>query len=235
MAKLGYLVFLPDNFRSEDVMAKIEVIWAVTDLISVFDEARELGFDLRKFEQQPEDVQLFMRKATVDRVIHKIRKSWREAYGEDGPTRDRDFNTVKRGVYVITIGDGFGVSYDKGCSEVMYIGRGILANRLRSHLNSWIFDMSRSLRDVPFRFYMELIGDGRSPNAFKDFEHHMLDQFSGKFGEKPLLNKIHGRQGDIAHDFSGDWKKPLDGRGKKHLWEIRPTDKNPWFKEYADE
>jgi len=216
-------------------VASIEVNWAITDLISVSEEARDLGFDLRKFDQQPEDVQAFVRKATIDRVVHQVRNAWRDAYGDSGPTSDRDFNAVKRGVYVICIGEGFGVSYEDGCSEVMYIGRGIIANRLRSHLNNWIFDMSRSLRDVPFRFYMELVGDGRSPNAFKDFEHFLLDQFSTKFGEKPLVNKIHGRQGHIAHSFTGDWKKPLDGRGKRHLWEIRPTDKNRWFKEYEDE
>ena len=95
--------------------------------------------------------------------------------------------------------------------------------------------MSRSLRDVPFRFYMEMVGDGRSPDAFKDFEHFLLDQFTQKFGEKPLVNKIHGRKGHISHSFQGNWKKPLDRRGKGLLWEIRPTEKNPWFKEYEDE
>jgi len=72
-------------------MASIEVNWAITDLISVSEEARDLGFDLRKFDQQPEDVQAFVRKATVDRVIHQVRKAWRDAYGDNGPTSDRDF------------------------------------------------------------------------------------------------------------------------------------------------
>ncbi|MDI7774633.1 hypothetical protein [Asticcacaulis sp. EMRT-3] len=216
-------------------MANIEVNWAIADHISVSEKARDLGFDLRKFDGQPEDVQAFVKKATVDSVIHQIRAAWRECYRDDGPNNNCDFNAVRQGVYVIAIGEGFGVSYRYKCSEVMYIGRGVIANRLRSHLNNWIFDMSRSLRDVPFRFYMQAVGDSRSPNAYKDFEHFILEQFLTKFGEKPLVNKIHGRQGNIAHTFTGNWKKPLDGRGKSHLWEIRPTDKNPWFKEYEDE
>lgn len=214
-------------------MATIKIEWAVSDLISVSDEARDLGFDLRRFDQQPEEVRAFVEKATIDRVILRIRKAWRDAYGEQGPTHDRDFNAIKRGVYVICIGDGFGVRYAGGCSEVMYIGRGAIANRLRSHLGNWIFDMSRSLRDVPFRFYMELVGDGRSLNAFKDFEHHLLEQFSTKFGEKPLINKIGGRVGHIDHTYTGNWGAPLRG-GKRFDWEIRPSVKNRWFKTYED-
>lgn len=95
--------------------------------------------------------------------------------------------------------------------------------------------MSLSLRDVPFRFFMETIGDGRSKSAFKDFEHHLLEQFSNKFHEKPLVNKIHGREGHIEHEFSGNWNRPIDGRGKKYMWEIRPSKHNSWFKEFRDE
>ena len=215
-------------------MANIKVQWSKTELFSISDVSRELGFDLRRYDHHPETVQTFMRKATIDRVIEQSRQCWRDDFGGE-PTPDRDFNRVKNGVYVISIGDGFGVKYRDGCSEVMYIGRGDIANRLRSHLMNWIFDMSRSLRDVSFRFYMERIGDQRSPDAFKDFEHHLLEEFSGKFGEKPLVNKIHGRAGRILHAYSGDWNAPLDNRGKAYQWEIRPTQRNAWFKEFADE
>lgn len=214
-------------------LAKIKVLWKQSKLISVFEEAQALGFDLRKFDQQSEDVQASLKKATVARVLKSVRETW-----------DRDvenianknwFSGVKNGVYVIAIGHGFGVSYGDACSEVMYIGRGKIENRLRSHLHNWIFDMSRSLRDVPFKFYLEEFGDGRSPDAFKDFEHWLLDQFHEKFGEKPLLNKIAGREGTIDHEFSGNCSAPLDNRGKKFLWQIRPSTKNPWFKPVADD
>ena len=77
--------------------------------------------------------------------------------------------------------------------------------------------------------------DGRSPDAFKDFEHWLLDQFHEKFGEKPLLNKISGREGTIDHAFSGNCSAPLDNRGKKFLWQIRPSIKIPWFRPVADD
>lgn len=215
-------------------MATIAIAWSETAPISIFEEARNLGFDLRKYDRQPGEVQAAMKKATVDRVVAMIREAWRESFdNEYAPSQD--FNAIRNGVYVISIGDGFAVKYEGGCSEVMYIGRGRIASRLRSHLANWIFDMSRSLRDVSFRFYMEAVGDGRSKTAFKDFEHHLLDQFMGKFSEKPLINKIHGREGHILHSFSGDWKRPFDNRGKAYMWEIRPSKRNNWFKEYRDE
>lgn len=82
---------------------------------------------------------------------------------------------------------------------------------------------------------MGSIGDKRSPESFKDFEHFLLDQFREKFGEKPLLNKYAGREGRIAHEFNGDWNAPMNNRGKNYQWEIRPTEKNAWFKYYEDE
>jgi hypothetical protein len=215
-------------------MAAIDIGWAETGLISVFEEARDLGFDLRKFNDQTDEVKAAVKKATIDRVISMVRDAWRASYDHEYAAT-QDFNAIRNGVYVISIGDGFAVKYKGGCSEVMYIGRGVIANRIRSHLSQWIFDMSLSLRDVPFRFYMETIGDRRSKDSFKDFEHHLLAHFSNKFSEKPLVNKIHGREGHIKHRFSGNWKRPFDGRGKRYMWEIRPSKNNSWFKEYKDD
>jgi hypothetical protein len=174
-----------------------------------------------------------VKKATISKVLKSTEGFWDSQTG-DTPTKS-SFRDVTTGIYVISIGGGFGVSYgnDK-CSEIMYIGRGIIHNRLRSHLQNWIFDMSRSLRDVPFKFYMEELSDGRSPEAYKDFEHWLLELFHEKFGEKPLLNSISGRQGQIEHSFTGDCKAPVDNRGKSFLWAIRPTEKNDWFKPTED-
>ncbi|MHC9420727.1 GIY-YIG nuclease family protein (plasmid) [Sphingomonas citri] len=214
-------------------MATLTVQWKQTGLISVFEEAQSLGFDLRRFDHLHEDVQASLKKATISRVLKAIRDTWdREV--ED--TRNKSwFGEVRSGVYVISIGHGFGVRYSTGCSEVMYIGRGNIGTRLRSHLQNWIFDMSRSLRDVPFKFYMEEFGDGRSPDAFKDFEHWLLEEFQRKFGEKPLLNKIAGRAGTIDHTFAGNCSAPLDNRGKNFLWQVRPSEKNQWFKPVSDD
>lgn len=214
-------------------MAKLNVEWKQTKLISVFEEAHSLGFDLRKFDRLHNDVQANLKKATISRVLKTIRETW-----------DRDverahnkncFKDVQRGVYVIAIGQGFSVNYQNDSSEVMYIGRGKFESRLRSHLHNWIFEMSRSLRDVPFKFYLEEFSDGRSRDAFKDFEHWMLERFHEKYGEKPLLNKIAGREGTITHAFNGNWNAPLSNRGKSFLWQIRPSTKNPWFKPVADD
>lgn len=214
-------------------MAKVSVSWKQTKLISVFEEAQGLGFDLRKFDQLNDEVQVSLKKATVARVLKVIRESWDDMAADNA--NKSWFKDVRNGVYVISIGHGFGISYKNGCSEVMYIGRGVISNRLRSHLQNWIFDMSRSLRDVPFKFYMEEFGDGRSPEVFKDFEHWMLKEFSDKFGEKPLLNKIAGREGTIDHNFTGNCSSPLDNRGKTFLWKLRPSEKNRWFKPVADD
>jgi hypothetical protein len=185
---------------------------------------------LRKYNDQREEIASVIRKNTIDSVMSQIRREW---LSESHPV---SLSSVKAGVYVISIIEGFGVKYGRGiCSEVMYIGRGAIANRLRSHLHNWIFDMSISLRDVPFKFYMQSFPDGRTPDLFKHFEGHLLKEFESKFHEKPLINKIHGRRGVKDYDYTGNWDKPLDNRGKEYLWEIRPTAKNDWFKELEDE
>jgi hypothetical protein len=222
------------EFRTKgNQVATLKINWKVTRPISLFEEAQGLGFDLRKYDQQGDDVQSSIKKATVSKALKIIKQTWDS--GVEDKHNKSWFSDVKGGVYVISIGHGFGVNYKTGCSEVMYIGRGSISTRLRSHLQNWIFDMSRSLRDVPFRFYMEEFGDGRSPNAFKDFEHWLLEEFSSKFGEKPLLNKIAGREGTIDHSFEGRCSAPLDNRGKTFLWQIRPSEKNQWFKPVADD
>lgn len=215
-------------------MASIDISWAETGSISIFEEALKLGFDLRRYADQPPNVKAAIKKLTVDQIVRLIREAWRESYDHDYAP-GKDFNRIVNGVYVISVGGGFAVSYAAGSSEVMYIGRGRIANRLRSHLFNWIFDMSLSLRDAPFKFFMETVGDGRSKSVFMDFEHLMLETFSKKFGEKPLINKIHGRKGHIEHSFSGDWRRPFDNRTNKGLWGIRPSERNAWFKEYRDE
>lgn len=209
-------------------MAKIDITWTTTSPVSVYDEARDLGFDIRKLDQQDEEVQAAVRKASIDKIMKKIRDEW------DRNSSKHSFSEVKNGVYVISISDGFGVDYKGGISEVMYIGRGVFSNRIRSHLHNWIFDMSRSLREVSFKFYMTSVGDGRSSESFKDFEHFMLDQFFSKFKEKPLINKVSGREGHIDHEYNGNWNKPFDNRGKNYLWSIKPTPKNDWFKTFDD-
>ncbi|WP_298329545.1 hypothetical protein [Asticcacaulis sp.] len=208
-------------------MARIEINWVTTDHISIFEEARELGFDLRKFKYQNKNVQNAMKKSTVDSIIKKIRDRWVD--------ENIEFKDIKNGVYIISICDGFCVKYTNFPSEIMYIGRGSISNRIRSHLANWIFEMSLSLRDAPFKFYMTRVGDSRSPNAFKDFEHYLLETFNSKFGEKPLINKIGGRLGKVDHTYSGEYIKPLDNRGKNYFWEIRPTERNKWFKRVEDE
>lgn len=214
-------------------MAKLNVAWKTTRLISVFEEARALGFDLRKYDDLHVDVQVILKRATVARVLQIIRDTWDQAVSDT--TNKNWFAEVTSGVYVISIGQGFGVTYGEQCSEVMYIGRGAIASRLRSHLHNWIFDMSKSLRDVPFKFYMEEFSDQRSKDAFKDFEHWLLERFHDKFGEKPLVNKIGGREGRIEHSFGGNCAAPLNNNGKSYLWQIRPTRKNRWFKPVADD
>lgn len=213
-------------------MATRKIEWKQSKLISPFEEAQSLGFDLRKFDGLNGEVQNNLKKAIVSRILKVIRDGWDQSV--ENIENKNYFSYIQSGVYVISIGHGFGVAYESGCSEVMYIGRGQIEKRLRLHLNNWIFDMSRSLRDVSFKFYLEELQDGRSPDIYKDFEHSLLEQFHEKFGEKPLLNKIAGREGRIDHSFTGNANAPLNNQGKKFLWQIRPSTRNPWFKPVGD-
>lgn len=95
--------------------------------------------------------------------------------------------------------------------------------------------MAISLRDVPFKFYMESFPDRRQSDLFKYVEGKLLEEFHGIFGEKPLINKIAARRDAGKYDYGGNCYKPFDNRGKKYHWEIRPTRRNEWFKEMEDE
>ncbi|MBE7618127.1 hypothetical protein GL297_00475 [Komagataeibacter sp. FXV2] len=214
-------------------MATLHIEWKQTKPISIFEEAQNIGFDLRKFDRLHEDVQAAIKKETISRVLNIIKDAW-DSSTEDSK-KNNSFRDISNGVYVISIGHGFGIRYKNHCSEIMYIGRGKISNRIRSHLHNWIFEMSRSLRGVPFKFYMEEFTDGRSPDAFKDFEDCLLTEFHNKFGEKPLLNKISGRSSSIDHNFTGKWALPLKNHGKTFHWEVRPTVKNQWFRPLVDD
>ncbi|MCW4116376.1 hypothetical protein NPA31_015540 [Aurantimonas sp. MSK8Z-1] len=133
------------------LLASIEINWTETGPIGIFEDPRKLGFDLRRFESQPAGLQAAIRKLTLDQIIRLIREAWRESYNPDYAPR-KDFNRIVNGVYGISVGGGLAVSYGSRSFEVKYIGRGKIANRLRSHLVNWIFDMSLRCEMCPSSF-----------------------------------------------------------------------------------
>lgn len=62
-------------------MANIAVHWSKTKPISISDVARDLGFDLRRYADQPEEIRAFMKKLTIDQAIGEARQCWRDNLG----------------------------------------------------------------------------------------------------------------------------------------------------------
>ena len=56
-----------ERARKGGTLASIEINWAETGPISIFEEARKLGFDLRRSESQPADVQAAIRNSPSTR------------------------------------------------------------------------------------------------------------------------------------------------------------------------
>ena len=161
-------------------------------------------------------------------MLRQLDDAWKAA------RNGNKLSEVRNGVYVIALTNGLSINYKNNRSPIIYIGRGAIYGRLRSHFHNVPFSLFRSLRGAEFRFYMEAFGDRRSPHLYKDVEGKLINSFVEMFGEKPLVNKIGARQESGKHKFDETCFKPFDMRGMRLKWIVRPTEHNDWFREMED-
>ncbi len=176
---------------------------------------REAGFDLTMFDDYSESTQSEIRKRAIKIVLRNISDSFEEEAG-------RPLEEVKKGVYVICISSPFTVGYERGCSEIVYIGIGKISSRLESHFNNSLFELMMSVAGANFDFYLTEPKGSPSDLYYKHIEYMLLDKFQQKHGTYPLLNTNAGSKKEFEGAGKG-WDKPLKGSGKKPIWELRPT------------
>lgn len=183
--------------------------------------ARNAGFDLALYDDYDEEVQAELRKRAVKESLSAIRLACEE--------QDFNVSAVRSGIYVIALSNPLSVSYRIKRSQVIYIGRGNIMGRIKSHFENKLFDFMLSLSGADFDFFFAKPARPGTKEYFKHVEHLMLEYFSEQYGgmddkrRYPILNKNAGNDRNYA-EGSCWWKKPLKASGKRPLWELRPTD-----------
>lgn len=184
--------------------------------------ARNAGFDLAIYDEYSESVKAELRKRTVTEAMRSI--EW--ACMEHG----FDLQSLVGGLYVISLANPLSLLYPGGRSQVLYIGRGNVHGRIKSHFEHKLFDFMLSVSGADFDFHFAKPARAGTEDYFKHVEHQMLEWFSDQYkgdNEKkryPILNKIAGNNLGYAPSKTDWWKTPIKASGKRPLWEMRPTD-----------
>lgn len=183
--------------------------------------ARYAGFDLALYEDYDKKVQAELRNRAVKEALFAIKSAcWEQGFNVE---------SVKTGVYVIALSNPLSIQYRHKRSQVIYIGRGNIMGRIKTHFDRKLFDFMLGLSGANFDFYFAKPARPGTKNYFVHVEHLMLDYFSAQYGgmdEKrrfPILNKSAGNNRHYAEGTDW-WKKPLKAIGRRPLWELMPTD-----------
>lgn len=194
--------------------------WVAVKKQSLALAARQAGYDLTMFEDYPKAVQDTLRYHSIKNVLDNLCSSFEDE-------TERPLYDVRQGVYVICLSDPFTVQYGKKTSNIIYIGRGVISNRLKSHFENSLFDVMMSLAGSDFDFYLAEPKDSNGDGYFKQLEHDLLAYFRTRIGDGkyPLLNKNAGT--DVGLKLGDGWNKPLKASGKKPTWAIAPTGRRP--------
>lgn len=213
-------------------MANIELYWTSTEPISIRKYASDCGFNLLTLDilKVPDDQRKWIEKKVVTSILADVDAAWAKAEWA------APLSQVEKGVYVITMAGNLCIEYKVRPSQVLYIGRGKLRNRLYGHMKNWITYFTESLQDIRFRFWMTEIKVPGSANAFKEVESDLICRFQEKFGEFPLLNHKNGDVCHKYHTYGPSLTVPFQNdRSIKAGWSIKPMQENEWFKEIKED
>lgn len=195
--------------------------------------AREAGFDLAMYDKYRDQTKSELRARTVKQALRNIEDTYWEQ-------TEQDLADINYGVYVIRLSCPFTVKYSTisvadgdsvydNTSQIVYIGRGNVLGRLKSHLNSKLFDFMQSLSGADFDFQiLDPYSDHIAKNKlFKQIEHDLLESFSvnvtGQSRGYPLLNKNKGEDLEVE-DCGKNWNSPLLKRQDRMIeWVLTPT------------
>ena len=195
--------------------------WTMIKDQSLATAARQVGFDLAMYEQYPKKVKDELRKQSVKRALKNIEDAYEEATEEY-------LSDVIFGVYAIRLSKPLTVMYQLKPSQVVYIGRGNVSNRIKQHLNDKLFDFMQSLSGANFDFQiLNVVSSYESAQKLhKQIEYDLLKEFASTVtGESrgfPLLNKNAGTSQNV--DKGPKWDHPLRKSSSGIEWELKPTD-----------
>ncbi len=207
-------------------MALIDVDWTKTEPISIREHGIYCGFNLSTIDllSLSKERRKWIEKEIVSSIIKEIDEVWEKDQW------DTPLYEVGKGVYVITLSGNICIQYPNKESQVVYIGRGKIRNRIRRHLTNWVTHFSESLHDIKFQIWMTEIKVPGSPNAVKDVEYDLIKKFEEEYGDLPIQNSKVGNYHKKDHEYNSEWKTPLRVDSSiKSGWSISPMPKNEWF------
>ena len=197
-------------------LAKIQ--WVKLKDYSLAWSAREAGFDLTMFGEYTSPVQDALKKAAGKVALEYLEEEYEDKTG-------LELKDLNWGVYVIRMSSGMSLRYDNGTSPVVYIGRGSVGGRVRSHFYDKLFPLMQSLSGANFDFWITEPKKGTrgrpSSRYHEQLEHDLLRSFCEKYGSLPLLNKAQGT--DRNQKLGENWDKPIKTRGQRPKWILEAT------------
>jgi len=211
-----------------------EVGWIISHGISIREAAERVGFKVEKLDDFSAATQREFKAAVVNSIVKDLDDEWEEQQPQHS-NFSKSFAQITSGIYVLCLDGGLCVKYAKGDSRVLYIGKGKIRQRIKSHLELKLLDFFLQIPGIRFRFYMtEPKKPGPGGNEyFHDFEHDLLEEFSrlygGGPGEKywPMLNKNAGRAHTNQHTHKQGWKLPLKNTKAGYVWSLSPRTVKP--------
>lgn len=208
---------------------EIEITWVKTnEPIKLGDYAKDFGVDISilSYWAKPFSTFPWLEGKVRNSILKDIEYFWEEEKTDSMSS----FSNIKKGVYVITLADNIGIQYGEEISQVLYIGRGAIKQRLNDHLKIWIPAITSSIYDFSLCFWMAELKRKNNANFFTEVESDLLCEFREKYKTIPLQNKIMGTNHKKYHNYKKGWKRPLWNMSKilKNGWAIRPLGDNPW-------
>lgn len=138
---------------------------------------------------------------------------------------------LKRSVYIIRMTGQFIVSYVKGNSPVLYVGRGIVGQRIAAHLKNWLSDVHTLGGSVGVEIRVCVPRKQNRDDFFKNVESDLIANFNKKHDSLPFFNKRKENKHARKVVYNSSTKLLLNraigiGSGKRPLWAIKPTPAN---------
>jgi|GEM_PF-6100758 len=106
----------------------------------------------------------------------------------------------KRAVYIITINEPFCISYPRRPSNILYIGRGAVWNRLNQGHSKWMEKLQKGL-GLTFSIHFGSPRVQKTTDAYKHVEGDLIRIFIRDFGDFPLINRQSALE-TKAYDYS---------------------------------
>jgi hypothetical protein len=200
--------------------------WIVSPNINMRVAAEGVGFKIERLRHFAPHTQTEFKAGVVNWIIHHLDEAWVEKRESNNLTSfSASLAAVERGVYVLCLDGRLCVNYDGGNSRVLYIGKGKLRQRIKSHLEAKLLDFFLQIPGIEFRFYLTEPKKPGHGGYFHDFEYDLLHEFSKLYGSArnkwPLFNKAAGNKHENQYVQDG-WKLPLKNTKAGYLWSLSP-------------